>query len=117
MKTYLWLDDIRDPNNSIWYYQYIPELDKTVDSLIWVKEYGEFIDYIRLFGLPDEIFFDHDLGNSEEATGFDAAKWLVDYCIENDLDLPRWSIQSANPVGRENINGLLNNYKKHREQQ
>jgi hypothetical protein len=31
------------------------------------------------------------------------------------LDLPMWDIQSANPVGRDNINGILNNYKKFRK--
>jgi hypothetical protein len=41
---------------------------------------------------------------------------LVNYCMENNLDLPRWSIQSANPVGVTNINSLLSNYKKFREE-
>jgi hypothetical protein len=46
-------------------------------------------------------------------SGFDCAKWLVDYCIDNKFQIPEWNIQSANPVGKENINGLLNNAKKH----
>jgi hypothetical protein len=37
--------------------------------------------------------------------------------MDRDLDLPLWSVQSANPVGRQNIDGILNNYKKHRAQQ
>ena len=114
MKTYLWLDDLRDPNQSVWYDHYISELDKSVDTLIWVKEFPMFVNYINEFGLPDKIFFDHDLGDDELGTGYDAAKWLMNYCMDRDLDLPLWSVQSANPVGRQNINGILNNYKKYR---
>ena len=33
-------------------------------------------------------------------SGMDAARWLVDYCMDSDLDLPEWDIQSANPVGQ-----------------
>jgi hypothetical protein len=50
----------------------------------------------------------------ETISGYDCAKWLVEYCMDNDLDLPNWIVQSANPVGKDNINGLLNNYLKHR---
>ena len=79
------------------------------------------------------IAFDHDLGEDvarekiingmskrqariqkrETMSGFECAKWLVEYCINNRVELPRWTVQSANPVGRDNINGLLNNYRKH----
>jgi hypothetical protein len=38
---------------------------------------------------------------------------LVDYCIDNNKVLPEYAIQSANPVGRENIDGLLKNFIKH----
>jgi hypothetical protein len=100
----------------MWVEQYIPEYEKFVDKIVWVKDYAEFVDYITISGLPDKIFFDHDLGNSQAPTGHDAAKWLVNYCMENNLDLPRWSIQSANPVGITNINSLLSNYKKFRKE-
>jgi hypothetical protein len=116
MKTYLWLDDMRNPNLYMWVEQYMPEYEKFVDKIVWVKDYVEFVDHITTSGLPDEIFFDHDLGDANAPTGHDAAKWLVDYCMENNLDLPEWSIQSANPVGVTNINSLLSNYKKFREE-
>jgi hypothetical protein len=50
-----------------------------------------------------------------EKTGYDAAKWLIDYCIDNKLDLPIWNCQSANPVGKDNINGILNSFKNFRK--
>jgi hypothetical protein len=51
----------------------------------------------------------------KEMTGMDCAKWLVDYCIANQLTLPLYNIQSANPVGKENIDGLLKNFIKHQD--
>ena len=136
MKTLLWLDDYRNPLKM--------DSDWLVFSPIgrncrvhWVKNYNQFVDWVNTFGLPDAICFDHDLGKEhikfffdngghqnppdpsivefEEKTGYDAAKWLVDYCQDNDLSLPLWNCQSANPVGRDNINSILNNYKKYYE--
>ena len=46
-------------------------------------------------------------------TGMDCAKWLVDYCIQFDAELPKWNVQSANPVGKDNINQLLSNFRAH----
>lgn len=131
MKTLLWLDDVRNPLEDDWLnFSPIQHPFKTV----WVKRYREFASWIEENGLPDGICFDHDLGveyhytntdvekddgyiinyeKYKEKTGFDCAKWLVDYCIDNKLDLPKWNIQSANPVGKENIKKLLDNYEKH----
>lgn len=132
MKTLLWLDDVRDPND--------PDIDWLVFSpigrdvsVVWVKSYTEFVKYITENGLPDGICFDHDLGKlteiellklgyskaearkrkNEEKTGYDCAKWLVDFCMNNHIkSLPAWNMQSANPVGRENIDKILSNFKK-----
>lgn len=137
MKKLLWLDDVRDPFEQIseeggsWLV--FSPLEKPFET-IWVKTYDEFVDYITLNGLPDGICFDHDLGkdialaniksgmSKREAkkirrnstkTGKDCANWLVDYCIDNNQELPLYNIQSANPIGKENIDGLLKNYLKY----
>ncbi len=134
MKKLLWLDDIRDPfeileGDSTWLV-FSPLQDPF--ETIWVKSYLEFISWIKDNGLPDAICFDHDLGldevhekktiskralkrfrkTPEYKTGFDCAKWLVEYCLEKKEKLPLWNIQSANPVGKENINGLLLSFNK-----
>ena len=59
------------------------------------------------------ISFDHDLAdehylkqNSQEFVekiGYDCAKWLVEYCMDHYLDLPKFYCHSMNPVGKENI--------------
>lgn len=113
MKTLLWLDDLRDPKDTLWSEWIINSgYDLSELNIVWVKNYVEFIEHINTEGLPDVIGFDHDLGESDEMTGFDCAKWLVDYCIDNEKDLPKWLIQSANPVGAKNISGLLISYLK-----
>jgi hypothetical protein len=130
MKKLLWLDDLRNPFEGDWL-SYSP-IEKPFDC-IWVKSYNEFVDWINQNGLPEAICFDHDLGmevalearakgmskrksrllKKEEKTGYDCAKWLVEYCLDNKLKLPLYNIQSANPVGKENINGLMLSFNKH----
>lgn len=100
----LWLDDERDPSEAKWKI-YFPIAQPEV---IWVKSYREFVDWINQNGMPMAICFDHDLGNGP--SGFDAAKWLTEYCLEVAAPLPRWCIQSANPIGRKNIASLLDSF-------
>ena len=110
-KTLLWLDDTRDPNVLLGMYTWVQTYSPIgVDSveIIWVKTYNEFCDWINKFGLPTAICFDNDLG--EKMEGYDCAKFLVEYCLDNNLPLPEFNIQSANPVATYNIRKLLTNY-------
>jgi len=119
MKIILWLDDIRNPEIGdvknfisylIWEF-----FDNTPTNIVWIKTQAGFENYIKENGLPDLISFDNDLGigNGE---GYDCAKWLVKYCMDNNANLPDWYVHSANPVAKENIKNLLinfeNNYEK-----
>ena len=114
-KKILWLDDYRNPNEWMDYVKMVcPIMVKEPCTIVWVKSYDEFVEYITNRGLPDAIGFDHDLADegSSEKTGYDAAKFLVNYCLENNTDLPEFGSQSANPAGRENILDLLNSFKR-----
>ena len=128
MKKYnLFLDDIRIPYD-VFKLTILPIYQHDADWVI-VRSYDEFVDTLIERGIPDVISFDHDLSydaylpinqineilyeNLEEKTGYDAAKWLVDYCVENDKDIPMYYVHSANPVGAENIKNYLENAKKH----
>ena len=115
MKIYL--DDVRTPVDKTW----------TV-----VRSYEEFVSLIESIPSHEqskiEISFDHDLGveyfyentgdgpsdynilyeKYTEKTGYDCAKWLVD----NDIVPAMVWVHSSNPVGAENILGLLNNWYK-----
>lgn len=117
-KTILWLDDYRDPfeNNNEWVRLFCPYKFDEVGCIRWVTSYDEFVAYIQTNGLPDLICFDHDLGDiydKEEKTGYDCAKYLVEYCMDRGLDVPLWAFQSSNPVGKKNMFHLLNNYHNH----
>ena len=116
IKEILWLDDYRNPKNWIDYIKNVfPTIVKEKYEIVWVTSYDEFVKYINYYGLPDAIGFDHDLADEgpNEKTGYDAAKFLVDYCLDNNEDLPEFVSQSDNPAGRENILRLLNNFKKY----
>jgi len=95
---------------------------------IWVKSFKEFTQYITHNNIPDILAFDHDLGsnsyhkndykgidynNCDEPTGYHCAKWLIEYCQDNKINLEcEVYSHSMNPEGRNNIISLLNNFKK-----
>lgn len=133
--TACFLDDCRTPKPNYYFNWAI------------VRSYQEFVNYIRQQGVPQFISFDHDLGVSYpeyskeeepeaaklpfiqtsqgrfrsdvllEPSGMDAAKWLVEWCADNNLLLPLFTAHSANPAGAENILGLLNGYRKFQGQE
>jgi hypothetical protein len=129
----LFLDDIRMPSDCTNY------MASGVYRLFeWkiVRNYNEFVLAIQK-EFPDTISFDHDLAhehyedlmsnenwdkanntiklkynNYKEKTGYDCCKWLINYCIDNKLKLPEIIVHSMNPVGKENILGLIRSFKK-----
>jgi len=40
-------------------------------------------------------------------TGYDAAKWLIDYCENKEVKLPEIRVHSSNLEGKRNIEGLF----------
>lgn len=104
----LFLDDLRSINMVY---------DKRMtDEFDIVRSYEDFVLYIQEKGLPYFISFDNDLGLDTDGNvapdGYAAAKWLV---YESGLDLKdlTFKVHSANPVAREQIQGLLTNYIQH----
>ena len=128
----IYLDDVRTP---------------TGDNWIVVRNYDEFVVEVNKIGLEniDIISLDHDLGdtamkeyfnnvspnytldynNINEATGYDAIKFLVALFhntneerfnmsrSERKKDLfvfPKVYVHSANPIGSANIIGYCNNF-------
>lgn len=105
----LFLDDERDAEITVNRYLDDEELYPNKE-ITQVYNYDQFIDWIEKNGIPDWIFFDHDLG--EEKTGMDCAKWLVEKLRKEKKKTPNYFIQSANPCGSANINSLLKCYNK-----
>jgi len=122
IKYYIFLDDERMPWNVTW-----APIRRDYHYNI-VRTFYEFCNMIQAVGyLPDYISFDHDLADQHyghglnddeipyhrytEKTGYDAAKWLVDYCIEKGLKFPDYDVHSMNPVGSNNIIQYIENAK------
>lgn len=113
----LYLDDVRTPLDESW---------------IVVRNYDEFVETITKHGLNnfEIISLDHDLGdqamveyytnvknnstldynNIQEKTGMDCTKFLIDYCLDNNVKLPLVVVHSANPIGSANMMGYINNF-------
>lgn len=96
----LYLDDIRTPQGSGW---------------VVVRSYDEAVSYVQANGFPQAVSFDHDLGEAVP-TGMDFARWLVEQDLDHNSmpDNFEFNVHSANPVGRDNITGLLSVYIKHK---
>lgn len=136
-KILLWLDDNRDPIGHPYINYFWPNYVGKNEEIIWVKNYNEFITWIKENGMPSRISFDHDLADEhyapehrygdynvwaseqefKEKTGMDCAKWLVDYCLDNNEQLPIFIAHSANPSGTENIRKILWNFLKFQDRQ
>lgn len=109
----IFLDDIRFP---------IDVFNYTGDELYFqsdwviVRNYENFISAINnaIFSKIEIISFDHDLADEHygreetpwsversidyfsyrEKTGYDCAKWLCDYCLDNELKFPEYLVHS-----------------------
>ena len=96
MKYKLYLDDMRFPDYG--------------DGWIIVRSFSDAVYMVAEHGYPQTISFDHDLGVG--MSGMDFAKWLINrdmlgYIIPDGF---KYYCHSANPVGRNNILGLLDSY-------
>lgn len=122
----LWLDDQRDP---IKYFKKKPnEKNETLTrnfnfynnlfkqynvNFTWVKNYGAFVKEIEEKGMPDLISFDYNLtyggANAEGKvlTGIDCVNWLIQYCKENGIPMPKSYVHSANPRFGPEMNRML----------
>jgi hypothetical protein len=114
---YLFLDDERLPTDVTWVL--IGGVGHWGADWKIVRSKNEAIQWVLDNGFPDVISFDHDLALehyagdfSGENTGYDFAKWLVEYDMDT-CSMPSnfaFTVHSKNPIGAENIRNLLSNY-------
>jgi hypothetical protein len=127
MSYNLFLDDDEDriPHNLSW-------IDLPLVDWEIVRSYNAFVKIIKQKGLPQRVSFDHDLADQhyqeftrasmsgdpirynymKEKTGYHACKWLIEYCLDKKLPLPECFIHTQNPIGRQNIQSLIDSYRK-----
>lgn len=120
-KYMLFLDDIRTPIDT---FSYMSLSVFNEPDWIVVRNYYAFTSIIEKKGIPSVIAFDHDLADehykkqefdytddTQEKTGYHCAKWLIDYCMDNNFKLPHEIIiHSMNPYGSINIKSLFETY-------
>ena len=131
MTYVLFLDDVRKPDDVTW--AAFPRDETT----FIIRNYNSFVKHISLSGVPMFVCFDHDLAEEHYEimqkesngdpiklidgivdygpvkTGYDCAKWLVDYCVEKGKKFPDYVVHSMKPPGKERIIGYIENAKKH----
>lgn len=132
MSYSLFLDDVRNPIDC---FEYTKQGVYLMDCWVIARNYDDFVKTITDNGVPDVISFDHDLadehyrpsmydpdkhytkyytdGTFKEKTGYHCAEWFLNYCLDNDLEIPKLVyIHSMNPIGGENIKSLFHTYNK-----
>lgn len=96
----IWVDDIRTPPKgehdifSKWLW--MKNSEDTIGLLGWAQYHGYTIK---------EMSLDHDLG------GDDTSRPIVLWCCENDFWPVEIRVHTANPVGREWLEGMISRYK------
>jgi hypothetical protein len=110
----LFIDDERVLTDVTWAPWQVQEKYRNEKWLI-VRNGQEFLDIFLEKGMPSFISFDHDLGETS-GTGYDLVKMLINIDMETPKDMYRFPenfafyVHSKNPIGKANIEGLLNNY-------
>ena len=92
----LWIDDVRTAPQ-----HYDFHARSSWSAITWMQQHG----------CPKFISFDHDLG------GDDTSMKVIHWMVKQDMDNPGWlrddfsyAVHSANPVGVQNIVGLIEGY-------
>ena len=132
----LFLDDTRIPKEGVLFNEHglprttlLKETDTDGDDWFVVRNFNAFVRFIIVYGVPEVVSFDHDLTHKATleytkacnehrifdytdvgATGLDCAKFLVAYCKDQNLPLPKWYTHSFNHFGRVHIAEVLEAY-------
>ena len=131
-ETYnLFLDDVRQPTDCL---SYTHEPRYGTREWVVVRSHDEFInEFLYRWSLdqfPELVSFDHDLADEHydpamyhseenynelaekftEKTGLDSAKFFVQFCIDQSIELPECLVHSMNPVGKEKIKQTIHDY-------
>lgn len=86
----LWLDDLR-PAPDGWTHA------RTAAEAMALLAHGD----------VEEVSLDHDLGPEEAGPGYAVAAWIEEAAAFGRIPPLRWSVHSANPVGRERMAAAL----------
>jgi hypothetical protein len=109
MKWKLWLDDLRDPLIE----------SPNERNFIWCRDCAQAMYYVRMWGPPEFMALDHDLGvpvpryaisgaNAQSEDSMKFLRWLERMHPES---CPEYRVHSMNPVGQKNIESFMESWK------
>lgn len=98
----LYLDDVRNPADAA---EWTVIARSSDEAMLYTKMYGV---------LPQRASLDHDLGGDD--TGMVYLKWIVDAVLDGELQYNvhaeiDYTVHSANPVGRDNMETMIRQMK------
>lgn len=101
------------------YKLYLDDVRPVPEGWVGVNNFNDFVKTVKKRGMPDFVSFDHDLTYAhydnlptKEKTGYDAAKWLIEYCERNGIDKINFNVHSANYIAVAAITFLLESFNK-----
>ena len=126
MEYNLFLDDFRTPQVA---FGVTPDPRYNIFAWDIATNYEEFVKIIEAKGIPALVAFDHDLADThydecqkpmneleyeqlKEKTGFHAARYLVNRCINLGVDIPDYLIHTQNYYGGKAIRSVMETGKK-----
>lgn len=92
----LWVDDVREPPDETW--------DWVTTSEAAIAVLRIFHEEIGMWCEREAISLDYDLG------GDDTTRSVVLWMIENGFKFNNYYVHTANPVGRDWLEGMLDMY-------
>ena len=78
------------------------------DDWIVARSSEEAINYVKAYGMPNEIAFDHDLGGEDTSRKFILA--LQDMLLDKEVVIHssfKFSVHSQNPIGKSWIESTM----------
>jgi len=96
---------------------FLDDIRKAPPGYILIKNVDVLINLYNSYGNDiKEISLDHDLGDGYK-TGYDFCKWFEEKVFNNEITyIPKFTLHTANPVGRKNMAVCLYGIKKYIDQ-
>jgi hypothetical protein len=112
--------------------------DQVYNPWVTVRDGDAFVKYIKENPMPDLISMAHDLAEEHYndfyknqaqdihhinydsfkiSSGYHLMRWLIYYCLKNDVLLPVINVHSQNVLGKENMVKEANTFYAHQGQQ
>ena len=108
----LFLDDVRNPT----------DVGLVNDEWIIARSYRQAVDLVQRLGFPDQVSFDHDLGEVYPGVVGPTGKHFANWLVEQDMNsypkkMPAhfaFTVHSANEIGRKAILSYVTQYMEQR---